>query len=241
MTHPCLHGHWINTASKPEARGCVPQIVNPPTPGDPSPSQCPLERGGVQLLARGRYAEQIIGRSVDREGLDQGQHTISDRNPTGPTRLGYLDLYALRSGTLDDEDRKRDFDEVADPNRPQLRPAEPGPRVDEQQVRQSLIALGGIRIHLLKLVLAQRKHLRSGPEGLGHPGRRDGVRQNHPLTHRPGEERRQRVTEPANGGLRQSLFAQRDQGPRYFTVRNSSDLERGEGSRHEPAEGSVRN
>jgi hypothetical protein len=51
VSHPRLHGHWVNSARQPQARGRVPQVVNASAFGNSGPSECPLEGRGVELVA----------------------------------------------------------------------------------------------------------------------------------------------------------------------------------------------
>ncbi len=145
----------------------MPEVVDPPAVGDRRPTERALERGGVQLVARLGDAQQGILLAALAQFADDRQHAVRHRHAPGLAGLGPLGRHALRLSPLDDQHRHWQLDEVAHPDRPQLRPAQTGPGGEEHEVGQPAVLLRSPLPEPLEVVLAEGVHL--GPRGV-RPG-----------------------------------------------------------------------
>jgi hypothetical protein len=60
VAHPRLNRGWVDAAGQPQTSRGVPEVVDPSPVGDRRPTESPLERGGVQLVARRCGAQQGV-------------------------------------------------------------------------------------------------------------------------------------------------------------------------------------
>jgi hypothetical protein len=65
-------------------------------------------------------AEEVVGLAASGKRPHQRQHTISHRNPPGSARLRAFDSHTFRLGPLHNQDRHRNFNEVANTHGTQL-------------------------------------------------------------------------------------------------------------------------
>ena len=112
-------------------RPCVADRGDASALGNGGPSESPLEGRGVQLVAGLRHEQPGICVPISSDSSHERQDSVSNRNATGPSRFGALDLNSLGLRALHRQDRQWNLDETPDTHGAQVRPAQPGPGIDQ--------------------------------------------------------------------------------------------------------------
>jgi hypothetical protein len=131
VPHPRLHGCRINSARQPQARGRVSRSWMR------RPSAMVVQaRVRLKALACSWWPDSVTnnrasGVPISSHSSHERQDSVSNRNATGPSRFGALDLNPLGLRALHHQDRQWNLDEIPDTHGAQLRPAQPGPGIDQ--------------------------------------------------------------------------------------------------------------
>ena len=152
-------------------------------------------------MTRRGHEEKLLGTAIGGECPHDRKNAIRNWHASSPSRFGALDVHTLGSGAADKKDGKRHFHEVTHPDLAQLRPPQPGPSGDQEQVRQPSVPECCPLVERLQLSLSEGTHLGRYLAALGNARGRHGIGGDHPLSHCPGEEHaiRQGISDALGG------------------------------------------